>query len=437
MRLRWRAGAAIADQGLSVGTNFVITVVAARLLGVADFGIFGIAYLVYVMSIGVVRATVGEPALVRAGDVLTWRRDMVASGLAVALTSACLTATAGLVVGGAIRATLLTMAVLLPGMTAQDLGRYVAFAERRPTGALRLDASWATAQVLGLIGLWATGEDGIVPILLVWGGAGTLAAVVGLRQAGFRVPRPSVAWIEDSWEYSWRYLASFAATAGTMYVTSLLLGTITGVEAVGAVRAAQVVFGPLNVLYTAMAAVVVPQTIRVAFPDLLQGRLVKISALMAAAAGLVTVAFALAPNNWGTRVLGASWESTESLVLAAGAVAALAAVVGGATIGLQARRAPSEALSVQLKLVPLQLLLPIAGAIIGGASGYMWALAATQVPAGILTWNAFLRVNRRWQAAGGVRPVARQQPAPDGGPEPAGRAHPVRINGADGRTTAG
>lgn len=71
--IRRRVGVAVIDQTLSAGSNVMIAVVAARLLGASEFGVFGVTYLIYVISTGIIRAMVGEPALVRSHENPHWR----------------------------------------------------------------------------------------------------------------------------------------------------------------------------------------------------------------------------------------------------------------------------------------------------------------------------------------------------------------------------
>ncbi len=65
------------DQVIAGASNVLISVLAARLLGVASFGLFGIVFLVYLVALGVTRALVSDPVLVhpleaqeRIGDVI-------------------------------------------------------------------------------------------------------------------------------------------------------------------------------------------------------------------------------------------------------------------------------------------------------------------------------------------------------------------------------
>ena len=49
------------DQAISGGSNVLIAVLAARILGVESFGLFGIVFLVTITAQGAIRSLVCEP----------------------------------------------------------------------------------------------------------------------------------------------------------------------------------------------------------------------------------------------------------------------------------------------------------------------------------------------------------------------------------------
>ena len=53
------------DQAISSASNVLVSILAARVLGVSDFGWFGLVLITYVATQGAARALVGEPLLVR------------------------------------------------------------------------------------------------------------------------------------------------------------------------------------------------------------------------------------------------------------------------------------------------------------------------------------------------------------------------------------
>ena len=58
-----RLGVATIDQAISGASNILISILAARILGIESFGLFGLVFLVYVLALGSARALGGEPLL--------------------------------------------------------------------------------------------------------------------------------------------------------------------------------------------------------------------------------------------------------------------------------------------------------------------------------------------------------------------------------------
>lgn len=394
-RLRTRLGVAVADQALSAGTNVLFMLIAARELDPKAFGVLSVLYVCWLITAGISRSVCGEPALVRIDTGPGWPRAVLASGALVAGACATLTAVVGSLAMPGHRSAVLLLAVLLPAMILQDLGRYVAFAQRRPAGALRLDVTWAVAQCALLVTFGVTGLLTLLTLLLSWAGAGALAGVHSLTLHARRVPRPSMRWVHESWTLGSRYLATFATSAGIALATGLCLGLIAGVEAVGALRGVQVDFGALNVLFAGVIAALVPEGARQDMAsEVVRVRLFRVSAALVAIAVAATIVGVALPDRVGTAFLGDTWPAAQDLVLPVGIAATFGAALAGADVGLRSARAVRMSLGVHLRLAPLQLLLPIGGAFVADAAGYSWGLAIAMGAACVLWWRTFGRYRR-------------------------------------------
>lgn len=399
-RLADRVGASVIDQALSTGTNLAITLVAAQVLGARAFGAFGVVYLVATAVGGSTRSALGSTVLIMQADAT---RDHGARPLGGAVLTGLVSAVP--IVGVAffledeLRLPLLALALVLPGMLVQDTGRMLEFAELRPGRALLLDAVWAAGMVLGLIVAGVVGDLSPTVLVLVWGGSGTVSGVLSLWHHGRRLPRPSIAWYRHSWGYAWRYLIVFASTLGVLQVTTLIVGGIVGVTAVGAVRATQVLYGPIQNLATGLMVAFVPDTdLRRPLREQ-RGRLLFVSALLTGVAGVIMLVSLVIPDSLGELVLGDAWAEAEPLLLAAGLAAVLFGVTSGAVVGLRAARAAHSSLVISLQMCAFQFVIPIAGAIVGGVDGFMWALTATWVIGTVLWWRRYLVIERAGPAA--------------------------------------
>ena len=71
-RLAWTVG----DQVLSSGTNFALGIVIARMVSLREFGVFTLVYATYQIALGIARALVSEPLVVRFSlDDLMHKKD--------------------------------------------------------------------------------------------------------------------------------------------------------------------------------------------------------------------------------------------------------------------------------------------------------------------------------------------------------------------------
>lgn len=386
-----RVSASVVDQGLSTATNLSITLVGAQVLGVHDFGTFGVAYLVAVAVAGSVRAGLGSTALIFQDDAA---RDDAArplgAAVATGLAMLALVGVTGWLVGGELRAPLLALAITLPGMLVQDTGRLVEFAALQPAKALVLDVIWAVALIAGLVGVAAFARLTPALLILVWGGSGTLSGLWTLWAHGRRIPRPSLAWFHHSWEFAWRYLIVFASTLGVFQVTTLIVGGISGVAAVGAVRATQVLFGPIQNLAAGLMVAFVPETSADTPLRAQRGRVIFVSALLTLVAGLITLVAVLMPDSLGELVLGDSWAEARPLLVPAGLSAMLFGVTSGAVVGMRAARAAHESLVIGLQISGFQFVIPVVGALVGDERGYLWSLVITWILGTVLWWRGYL-----------------------------------------------
>jgi O-antigen/teichoic acid export membrane protein len=398
-----RVSASVIDQALSTATNFLLTLLAAKLLGTGDFGAFSVAYLVAVAIVGSARAGVGSPALVLQRHAT---RDNAAGPLGSALTTGLVSggvvALAALACTAHVRPVMLALAVVLPGILVQDTGRLVAFAELLPSRALVLDVIWTIAMIVGLVAAAVLDvRETPATLVLIWGGAGTLSALWSLWTHGRRIPKPTITWLQHSWHFAWRYFVVFATTLGAFQVSALLLGVVSGVAAVGAVQAVQVLFGPLQNLATGLMNAFVPETTEDTPLRELRSRVIACSVALTTIALTIMVVGLVVPKELGEAFLGDSWEHARSLLVPAGLGAAMFGVCSGPVIGLRAARAVHETLVVGVQIATFQVVVPVLGAVVDDQRGFMWALVGTWI-AGSVLW---LRCYRSIESGTPVRPT--------------------------------
>lgn len=391
-----RAGWSISDQALSSFTNFLLAVLAARSLDPQEFGGFAIALATYLIAVGIVRAVCAEPLIVRhsVGSARSEAERVLGATLLLAVGGGLALVGAGAVFGAPVGPALLALGLSLPGLLLQEVERYWFVAEGRPAGAFVVDAVWTVTQLVGIFVLVSVTTPTVGGFVGVWGAAATFSAIVGLVAMRV-VPRPGAAigWLASSRDLWPRYLGEFASTMGAWQATLFLLGGLAGLASLGAVRGAQVLFGPLHVVFYGARLVVVPEGARA---DVVGRRSVVRTAVAAAAAlGGITVVWTavvvVLPDRIGTALLGDTWAAAHDIALPFGAFMTTEAVVFGASIGLRLladARSSLRAASVAGTSLVVVVAVLASRAPLGTT---VWAMVAVGALGIVVWWRALVR----------------------------------------------
>lgn len=398
---RHRLGWGLGDQALSSASNFALAVVAANQLDARSFGVFSIAVMTYTLAISATRALVAEPLGVRfageAHDRLRSRHQQVLGlGVLLGLGAAAVAALAA-VVAVEVRPALLPLAVCFPFLVVQDVARFSLTTSGRSRAAFVNDAVWIAIEFLALAALWKAGSLELGLIVLAWGLAAGVAALVGLRQLGVRPDlRGSRAWLADQRDLWPRFLVESISSQGSWQLALYGIGVVVSLEAVGSIRAAQTLLGPITVIFLTVPLVV--------FPELARSRRGGASRVVPSAAvvGVILVlaaviwggAMVLLPDRAGEAVLGDSWAGAQEVLVPLTLYMALTGLSLGALAGLRTHQAARASVRAGLTAAPPLVLGGVIGGALGGLSGAMWAMVGAGALAALLWWTTLLGVER-------------------------------------------
>ena len=383
------------DQAIAGASNVLIAVLAAHLLSVASFGLFGIVFLVYVMAQGVSRALVGDPLLVHPIEAQDRHGEVIGTSCLLGVGLAAVVGAAGLAVSlinGELAAALLVLAACMPLLVLQDFGRYLAFAIQRPGRAVVLDVAWLVLQLAAVGALLATDTRTLPWFIAAWAGAGALAGLLlFVQQRGTRVHLSS-SWLRYTWDFSWRYLISYVATQGAALGALTGVGAIAGARALGGLQGAVLMVRPFQTFQVAAIAAAIGEITR-APPGggEVHRHALRTSLLATAIAVGNTVVMLLLPDGLGEIVLGDVWEAAEPLLLPVGAQIIAVGVMTGARAGLLGLREIRKAMVLDVIITVMVLGCTIAGAVAAGVEGALWAVAVGYAGMAVLWWIVFLR----------------------------------------------
>jgi hypothetical protein len=178
------------------------------------------------------------------------------------------------------------------------------------------------------------------------------------------------------------------------------VGAIAGLAAAGALRAAQVLLGPLNVLFMGTQVVAVPEAVALSRQShhRLRGFSLGLSTALAGAALAWGVIVVVLPDRLGEAILGVSWPDAQSVAPFAALAMAGTGATAGAFVGLRALAAARRSLRVRATVSPAILAGATLGAAAGGARGAAAGLAVATWFGVTLWWREF-RAELRSRAA--------------------------------------
>ncbi|WP_214103537.1 hypothetical protein [Acrocarpospora catenulata] len=385
--------AGFADQAVASATNVALTIVVARQVDPWTLGAFAVAYTLYLVAVGLSRAVASEPLLVRYSHLppqahRDGARGSTGMAVLIGLAGGLGMAAVALAVGGAIAEAVVPLGLALPALLLKDAWRFVFLAAGRPGQAIVNDLVWAGAQVLCVGGVLVAGLGQVGWFVAAWGVSALVACVAGAVQAGV-APAPWRAgrWLREHRDLLPGYTVDFVARAGGRNLTLLAVGWVGGLPALAAIRAAEVLFGGLNVVLQAGYLVAIPQAVgayRRSAAALRTAVAVQSGLLVVLSLGYSAVIL-LVPDGWGRALVGQSWSIAEEVLLAQALLYTGIAAITGPVVGLRALGDARRSAGVRLLLVPLYVASSVAGAYLAGAAGAVLGLGLAHL-VGLVLW---------------------------------------------------
>jgi O-antigen/teichoic acid export membrane protein len=323
-------------------------------------------------------------------------------GLAIGL----LTALIGHMMGGREGAALVAMGLVLPLVVLQDGWRGVLIGAGRPAAAALNDSIWTVSQFAAVGLLLAAGGSSASALVLTWGLTGGLAAVFGIIQTG-ALPRlqDTRRWLIGHWNQSGFYVAEWVLVLGATQISLLVVAASGSVRDIGALRAAQVLLGPLNLLAISAYDFLMSELAR--RPKKRKRELVRAAVLTSGALGLICLSWGAVllalPNSIGRQLLGDTWELTR-VVLPASILWACAIVLStGPAVVLRVLGRARVGFVINAVTAPLLIVLGLLGLHLGGAAGAAAGFALANGLTGPVWWiqmRAAVRATAAEQATG-------------------------------------
>ena len=397
-----RAAWGLADQAVSSLTNFLVGIIIARSVDLVDFGSFSLAFVAYTVCLNAGRALGTTPLLVRYSGAQgpAWHAALRAStgmALIVGVATGAICICIGLVVGGALQEAFLAMGVVMPGLLLQDAWRFAFFAQGRGPLAFINDSIWAVVIVPAFIVALVIHTAPVLWLTLAWGAAAAVAAAAGIVQArATPAPQAALGWLREHRDLAPRYLAEFMTQSGVSQLALTLIGVIAGLAAVGAIRAGQLLLGPLNIMFMGAELVAVPEAVKLAQRSTRQMR--RAVTALGIFEGGVSLAWGglliILPAALGTLLLRDNWPAAQLVLLPLTVWLAASGLQEAGIVGLRGIAAADLSLRARLIGSGVYLFGAILGALQGGVVGASWGIAIASA-ANVGLWWLALRAGVR------------------------------------------
>ncbi|MER5414206.1 hypothetical protein [Streptomyces virginiae] len=380
------AVASVLDQAASSATNILVLVLAARLSSASGFADFSMVYVTFSVLLGLNMAYVGQSLVLEKGERLGAEcRSAVGFTAAGSAAVGVLLAAVGLALPGATGTAFLALGLVLPLVLLQDGLRYCFSALRAPERALAADALRLVCVVAAL----ALQPEGASAgrLVLAWGLSALPALALGLwlLRPYVRGARADLRPYLRRGHLGQRFVVEFAVGNGSSQLAVLGLGVFATPLAVGALRGATTLFGPLNVLFNSANAFGPPVLGRLGGKRATVRATAALGLVLAAVGAGWATALYLLPDRLGRELLGDTWAGASALLPATGAQYA---VMGLGTCALLTLRvlAPKATLSLQVVFSLLSVGLLLGGYAVWGVAGAAWGLAAGSALKALAAW---------------------------------------------------
>jgi O-antigen/teichoic acid export membrane protein len=317
--------------------------------------------------------------------------------LPVSLFMALVSSLIGLVVSGSVASSLIALAVVLPALLLQDTCRMAMFTIGKPAWAAAIDGLWTILQLGFIAVVLLAGRDEVWLLILAWGIAAGVSALLGmgLLRVGPRC-RDALVWFRAQ-RHLVRYLfPEYLLGLGAAQLGLVLVGVVASADDVGAIRAAQVLLGPLGIIATAAFQFSVPEM--ASRPNLTPRQRAAFGLGISAALGVITIAYVavllIMPDQFGAALFGDSWAGAAAVLLPMGLAALASCQANGPAGVLYAMGRAQWTFRINLVKGPFTLVLLLIGAALWAAPGAAWAFFVIELavlPAWLLTFRKAIR----------------------------------------------
>jgi O-antigen/teichoic acid export membrane protein len=382
-----------ADQALNTIGNFFLTVTVARSSSPEAFGGFALAYAIYSFALAACQSLISETLLVTAAELDDDDFRQACAGAAGAAGALGIALGLPLAVVGLLwppggTHALVIFGVALPLLFVQDTMRLAMIGRRRGRPAATNDLLWLVLQVVLLVVASWTVSLGPSTVLLCWCLPILVAAPFALLQWKV-LPRPfaGIRWITANRNLSGSYLLESMALAGATQAVLVGVAIFSGLGGTGGFRAAQSLYGPLNVVFLVLRTMGLGEVRRARSAESALARTLVVSIAASSVGVVAMVAVLVVPGAVGRGLFGDTWREAATLLLPLGIQKVAIGFSAGSFVALRTARSIRASMTSRITFAAVQIAGGFTGAALGGARGAAWGLAISTALESAALWR--------------------------------------------------
>lgn len=386
----------VCDQGLISVGNLTFSILIAREFDKSTFSHFSVLFLIYVVLVGLQKSLISDPLMIHFSKNKnnSFISNSLSGSLLFCLVVSIATGIVSVFVTSDASGYVKVFALSIPFICMQDSLRYCLFSQDRHGVVLFSDVLLLTgllASIAMSLTQFQSLESGtrLQAVLAGWGVASAVSALVMSRFTGASPGLSALRkWLSGPAALGSRFALDYLSYTLTQQGVIFAVGALGSVTAVGAIRGAQVLLGPVGVLATGLStAVLLYLSPRHGDRWAIKITCAAFGVLLLVISASIGLATFLTPAWIGIKILGETWASASAIAPFIGLAYGLNSLGLAASLGLRVREQPGKGLKVRAITLPLTILVIPIAVYAGGLKGAVTALVLTSLISSCLWWR--------------------------------------------------
>lgn len=391
----WRLGLGVADAAVPSVGNLGVSVLAAHVMTLPDFGVFSTVLLSLILLVGVSRSLHGDVLVLTAAADAEGQADRIRQSLASVLLLGLVVGLLTALAGGATLVwasdqspwgpALVVAGVVLPILLLQDHHRWIAYTQGHIRDSVLNNMAWVTGSITAMVVLVILADTDIPAFagVLIWG----LAAAGGwgistLQNRYLPSLRRGTAWLRENRRMASGLAQDFGLLQASAQGALILLAILTSAADIGLLRKAQLWLGPVTMLTTGLLSAL--QSILARRHDSARpGASTRVTLSIGSSAAAGTLLYGaivlLLPTSIAALLAGGDWVAARPFVWPLTVQLAMGLLGGCIGIALRVRGQIAQQVRARWVLAPASLAIVTLAATTSGALAATWGLAAVSV----------------------------------------------------------